>query len=206
MTDEPFTLNEQQLELLCNANTYLLLETFKEPLNPSAAAKKLGLPANRVHYHVKRLATAGLLRTVSETGRRRVYQTVATRFRFRKELLGPVADALTAGGGDLLTGLQRGFVAAFERFFGAAQGEADEHSDYGLGSDYGLLELGNGVPLRAYQPLLGVAEVRLSEKGYAKVIKAVQEALHDAEESTEAGDAKPCTVAVVVYPGRAVPA
>ena len=64
MTDEPFTLNEQQLELLCNANTYLLLETFKEPLNPSAAAKKLGLPANRVHYHVKRLAAAGLLRTV----------------------------------------------------------------------------------------------------------------------------------------------
>ncbi len=203
MTDEPFTLNEQQLELLCDAKTYLLLETFKEPLNPSAAAKKLGLPANRVHYHVKRLAAAGLLRVVSENGRSRVYETVATKFRFRKELLGHVAASLTTGAGDLLTGLRQGFTNAFERFFEATQGEADEDA-----SDYGRLELGDGVSLRAYQPLLGVAEVRLSEKGYAKVVQAVQEALHDAEgEGTEAGDAaKPCTVAVVVYPGRAVPA
>lgn len=70
MTDpELFTLNEQQLELLCNAKTYLLLQTFKEPTNPSAAAKKLGVPANRVHYHVKRLAAAGLLERVGR-GRR----------------------------------------------------------------------------------------------------------------------------------------
>ena len=33
---ETFTLNEQQLELLCDANTYFLLETFKDPMNPSA--------------------------------------------------------------------------------------------------------------------------------------------------------------------------
>ena len=199
MTDKPFTLNEQQLELLCDAKTYILLETFKEPLNPSAAAKKLGMPANRVHYHVKRLATARLLRTVSENGRSRVYETVATKFHFRKELLGQVATSLTAGAEDLLTGLQREFVNSFEHFFQAAQGEADGDS-----SHYGLLELGDGVPLRAYQPLLGTAGVRLSREGYAQVVQAIMAALHDAE-LKESQSGETCTVAVVVYPGRAVP-
>ena len=205
MTEPEFTLNEFQLELFYNAKTYLLLETFTKAMNPSDAAKKLGVPANRVHYHVKRLAAAGLLQVVSETGRRRVYKTVATKFRFRKDLLEPVADALTAGGADLLGGLKDGFTTAFEQFFETARGEADEDS-----SDYGLLDLGTGQPQRAYQPLLGMTELRLSRKGYAQVVEAMMTALHAAEK-TNAGEAekrsagKPCTVAVVVYQGRAVP-
>ena len=196
----PFTVDEQGLELLHNAETYALLETFEEPLNPSAAAKKLGVPANRLHYHVKRLSEAGLLRVVSERGRSRVYQRVSTKFRFRKEALGVVAEAVTAGAGDLLEGLQKGFTRALETFFGAAQREADEDTD-----EYGLLDLGEGVP-HAYQPMLGMAEVRLSREGYASVVRVMREALTTAEKEADegAGEGDVCTVAVVVYPGRAV--
>ena len=73
------TIGERGLEALYDAQTHILLETFKEPLNPSAAAKKLGVPANRLHYQVKRLAEAGLLRVVSENGRSRVYERVSTK-------------------------------------------------------------------------------------------------------------------------------
>ena len=192
----PITVDERGLEALHDANTYLLLETFKEPLNPSAAAKKLGVPANRLHYQVKRLSEAGLLRVVGENGRSRVYQRVGATFRFRKEALYVVAEALTAGADGLLEGLRKGFTRALETFFGMAQREADEGTD-----EFGLLELGEGVP-QTYQPLLGVAEVRLSREGYASVVRVMREALEAAEGAGEA-EGEGCTVAVVLYPGRA---
>ena len=200
MTDKPFTLNERQLELLCDAKTYVLLETFKEPLNPSAAARKLGLPANRVHYHVKRLAAAGLLRTVSVNGRSRVYETVATRFRLRKSLLGSVAIALTTGAGDVLSGLRRGFVTAFEHFFNEAHREVNEGAE-----EYSILDL-EAEPFKAYQPLVGAVEVRLSPEAYAQVVRAMTAAVETAERKAEGEGGETCTVAVVVYKGRMVPA
>ena len=191
------TIDERGLELLHNAETYLLLETFDEPLNPSAAAKKLSVPANRLHYQVKRLAEAGLLRVVSENGRSRVYERVGTKFRFRKEALGVVGEAITAGGNALLSRLQKGFARAFERFFKVVQCEADEEN-----SDYGLLELGHGVPLNVYQPALGMTEVRLSREGYAEVVRVMREALEAADSKT--GEGEVCTVAFALYPGRVV--
>ncbi len=194
------TIDERGLELLHNAETYLLLETFDEPLNPSAAAKKLGVPANRLHYQVKRLAEAGLLRVVSENGRSRVYERVGTKFRFRKEALGVVGEALTAGGNALLEGLQKGFTRAFETFFEAVQREADEEN-----SEYGLLNLGKGVSVGAYQPALGMAEVRLSREGYASVARVMREALEAAEREGVAGEGEACTVAFALYAGRVIP-
>ena len=191
------TIDERGLKLLHNAETYILLETFNEPLNPSAAAKKLGVPANRLHYQVKRLTEAGLLRVVSENGRSRVYQRVGTKFRFRKEALGVVGAAITAGGNALLSRLQKGFAGAFENFFRAVQCKADEEN-----ADYGLLDLSEGVPHASYQPTLGVAEVRLSRAGYEEVVRVMREALEVAEGA--AGEGETCTVAFALYAGRVV--
>ena len=191
------TIGEKGLEALYDAQTYILLETFSEPLNPSAAAKKLGVPANRLHYQVKRLSEAGLLRVVSENGRQKVYQRVDTKFRFRKEALYLVGEAITAGGNALLSRLQKGFARAFENFFRAVQCKADEEN-----ADYGLLDLGEGVPHASYQPMLGVAEVRLSRAGYEEVVRVMREALEAAEGA--AGEGETCTVAFALYAGRVV--
>ena len=196
--DVVITIGERGLEALCDAQTYILLETFNEPLNPSAAAKKLGVPANRLHYQVKRLAEAGLLRVVSENGRQKVYQRVDTRFQCRKDTLGVVREAITAGGNALLEGLQKEFVRALEASFEAAQQGADEEAD-----EYVLLEPSEGVPHASYQPMLGVTEVRLSREGYEKVMRVMGEALEAAKEA--AGEGKICTVAFALYAGRVVP-
>ena len=108
-----------------------------------------------------------------------------------------MGEALAAGGNALFEGLQRGFTGAFENFFGAAQREADEES-----AEYGLLELGEGVPHASYQPMLGVAEVRLSRAGYEEVVRVMREALEAAEAA--AGEGETCTVAFALYAGRVV--
>jgi predicted HTH transcriptional regulator len=86
-TMKHFTLNEQQLELLSTIPLYQMLEHFAEPSTPSQVAKRLNRPANTVHYHVKRLVAAKLLRCAERNGRQCKYQRVSSKFRFHKSLL-----------------------------------------------------------------------------------------------------------------------
>ncbi|PYE55350.1 helix-turn-helix domain-containing protein [Deinococcus yavapaiensis] len=64
-----------------------LLGFFIEPRLASEAAKRLGEPANRIAYHVGKLANAGLLKVVATKGKRSLYQTVAREFMVPKMLL-----------------------------------------------------------------------------------------------------------------------
>lgn len=58
---DAYPLNAQQLELVFNLPYYAALYILKEPLTPSKAARHLRVPANVMHYRVKRLLEAGLL-------------------------------------------------------------------------------------------------------------------------------------------------
>ncbi|WP_027480478.1 helix-turn-helix transcriptional regulator [Deinococcus pimensis] len=70
---------EALLDLL--ARDLPLLSAFVRPATPSEAARRLGEPANRVHYRVARLARRGFLRPVERRGRVTFYEVTAYRYR-----------------------------------------------------------------------------------------------------------------------------
>lgn len=83
-----------------------LLVLAREPMSASQLAERVGLPRQRVNYHVRTLAKAGLLREVGRRERRNLtevlYQATATRWLVDPAALvglAPEADAVTEKGG-----------------------------------------------------------------------------------------------------------
>jgi DNA-binding transcriptional ArsR family regulator len=87
---------------------YRLFRLLETPRSVAELASAVGMPANRLYYHVRRLVECGLVRQVDAraSGKHleRVYGRVAERIRFSGEL------DLDAGG----SGLLRGIVAELE--------------------------------------------------------------------------------------------
>ena len=91
-----YPLNADQLELLFNLPYYAALYPFKEPLTPSEVARRLRVPANVMHYRVKRLHDVGLLEVDDDGSRSRTYKTVAERFSLSPELQPVLGEAVPA--------------------------------------------------------------------------------------------------------------
>lgn len=72
-----------------------ILERAREPRSASRIAEELGLPRQRVNYHVRELAEAGFLELAAERRRRnfieQLYRTTARAFLVSPEVLGPMA-------------------------------------------------------------------------------------------------------------------
>ena len=75
-----------------------VLEAAREPVSASDVAHRLRLPRQRVNYHVRTLARAGLLKRAGRRLKRNMaeqrYQATARAFVLLPELLGPVAPDL----------------------------------------------------------------------------------------------------------------
>src|SRR5262245_15376295 len=72
-----------------------LLALAREPVSSTELARRLGLPRQRVNYHVRRLERAGLLRAAERRRRRNLieqrYVATAQSYLLSPDLLGPLA-------------------------------------------------------------------------------------------------------------------
>lgn len=95
---------------------YRLFRLLETPRSVAELAGEIGVPANRLYYHVRRLVSCGLVRQVDAraSGRHteRIYGRTAARIRFS-------GDVELRGGEGLLLGiadeLERGLASARER-------------------------------------------------------------------------------------------
>jgi DNA-binding transcriptional ArsR family regulator len=82
---------------------YRIFRLLEAPRSVAELAAEVGLPANRLYYHVRRLVECGLVRQVDArvSGRHteRIYGRVAERIRFSGEL------DLDSGAGGLIRGI-----------------------------------------------------------------------------------------------------
>jgi DNA-binding transcriptional regulator GbsR (MarR family) len=187
---KPMTLNAAQLELLRDFTNFPVLQIFTEPSNPSDVAKSLKMPANTLHYRVKKLCEAGLLKVVAQQGRRRSYQSVATNFRVRRDLM-QTLDATRGFTTDALTKVAKGYDTALEQHIEKHAKDSDETGYIHFGID------DSERVMAAYEPCLGLFETSLSQEQYLKLTKTL---LAIASETTKQGaKGKHCTVAIVAF-------
>lgn len=187
---KPMTLNQQQLELLQDFTNFPVLQIFTDPLNPSEVAKRLNMPANTLHYRVKKVSEAGLLKVVEQHGRRRIYQSVAINFRVCRHLFRTLNDSsvLTK---DALIKLAKGYETALEQYIEKHTKDSDDTGYIHFGID------DSERVMAAYEPCLGLFEMSLSQEQYFKLTKAL---LDMASETTKQGvKGKHCTVAIVAF-------
>lgn len=96
------------LQALYDPLRYRLFRLLETPRSVAELASEVGMPANRLYYHVRRLVECGLVRQVDTraTGKHteRIFGRAATRIRFSGDLdvytggfLRGIADELDAG-------------------------------------------------------------------------------------------------------------
>ncbi len=187
---KPMTLNQQQLELLRDFTNFPVLQIFTEPHNPSQVAKNLKMPANTVHYRVKKLYEAGLLKLVEQKGRRRSYQSVATNFRVRRDLM-QTLDAAHGFTNDALTKVAKGYDTALEQHIEKHAKDSDDTGYIHFGID------DSERVMAAYEPCLGLFETSLSQEQYLKLTKALLDIAGETIKQSAKG--KHCTVAIVAF-------
>lgn len=193
---DPYPLNETQLELVFNLPYYAALYLFRDPLTPSEVARRLRVPANVMHYRVKRLAEAGLLEVAEDNGRSRTYRSVARTFAISAEVLPAVTEALPAMLEGMLGKVQRNFLGRLE---------TDLHDLEAL-LEHGpvTFELSESLTLGTISPheypvWTSLATRSLSSAQYQKIIEAVSAVLNEVE--PDEGE-KLCTLAFVAFQGR----
>ena len=117
--------SEAEGRVLANPLTLRVLAAFMErPSSAAEVARLLGLPANRVGYHVRKLERVGLLRQVAVRGRRRILapraEVIKVPFRFL-----PYADPAEAVS-EILSDFGRRFSEVIAREFLDRLGRVDE--------------------------------------------------------------------------------
>ena len=194
MTKETYPLNERQLELLFNLPYYAALYLFKEPLTPSEAARRLQVPANVMHYRVKRLHEAGLLEIADDSNRSRTYKTVAERFLLSPTLQHPLGEAIPAMLDTMLSKLHRNFLKSIET--GATETELFENGPVEFDLDTSLVVSGTKPPV--YGPWVSISTRSLSAEQFQKVTEAVAAILGE----VPIDEGERCTLAFLAYQGE----
>lgn len=190
-----FVLTAEQIDLLADVGNHPILATFTEPQNPSEAARRLDMPANRLHYHVGKLADAGLLVEDERNGRSTRYRTVATRFLVPRELAGRFELALPAAGRDALERLTGAFEGALERHLRTHLGveEAGEGFVYDLQPG---LAADARIP---FAPTLRVLEVAVPAERYAEALERIAAVLEELRADGPDDGGRGCTFAVAAF-------
>lgn len=196
---DAYVLNETQLELVFNLPYYAALYLFKDPLTPSEVARRLRVPANVMHYRVKRLAEAGLLEVAEDNGRSRTYKSVASTFSISAEVLPAVTEALPAMLEGMLSRVQRNFLGRLETDLQDLEALLEEGPVVFELSE--SLTLGTVSP-HEYPVWTSLATRSLSAARYRKIVEAVSTLLDEVE--AEEGE-KPCTLSFLAFQGRGAP-
>jgi DNA-binding MarR family transcriptional regulator len=190
------TLTPEQYDLLCDAANAPILQTFSHPRNPSDVAKSLGVPANSMHYRVNKLHAAGLLNLVSENGRRRTYQSVATRFRVHQSVLFNRGERPSFPE-DALTRVSTSFAVAQTDYI-------EKHINDGDDPDYvhfDIRESSSPDSMVGFEPCLSIFEMPLSQAQYERLSKALLKIIDEIKKEPTKRDTKQCTVALVAFAG-----
>jgi DNA-binding Lrp family transcriptional regulator len=188
---KPMTINAEQLGLLQDFTNFPILQIFTEPRNPSQVAKNLKMPANSMHYRVKKLHEAGLLKIVEQKGRRRSYQSVATNFRVHRDVLQRLEQSENPIGRDAFSKVAKGYETALEECVNKHVAENDPYIQFGI-EDEGYKTIAD------YEPFFAVYEMSISKADYKKLTQTLIEIV-DKYKNGNPKD-KHCTVAVVAFP------
>ncbi len=193
---DAYPLNAEQLGLLFNLPYYAALYLFKEPLTSSEVARRLQVPANVMHYRVKRLHDVGLLEIIDDSTRSRTYKSVAGRFLLSPEVFLAVAEALPAMLDGMLGKLHRNLLQRIET--GLRDTEAlleNGPVEFELNES---LTLGATKP-HEYPVCTSISTVDLSAEQFQKVTEAVSAILSEVQ--ADKGE-KRCTLAFLAFRGQ----
>ena len=191
-----YPLNAEQLGLVFNLPYYSALYLFKEPLTPSEVARRMQVPANVMHYRVKRLLDAGLLEVADDSSRSRTYQTVAERFLLSPELQPAVGEAVPTMLDGMLSKLHRNVLQSIETGSGDTEALLENGPiEFDLNDS---LNLGIVKPYD-YPVSAAISTRALSAAQFQRVVKAVTTILN--EVPIEEGE-KRCTLAFLAYQGE----
>jgi DNA-binding transcriptional ArsR family regulator len=80
MHEELVVTDPTVLETLYDPLRYRLFRLLEEPRSVPELAAEVGVAANRLYYHVRRLIQSGLIEQVPATGTERVYRSRRVRF------------------------------------------------------------------------------------------------------------------------------
>lgn len=197
---DAYTLNESQLELVFNLPYYATLYLFKTPLTPSAAARRLQVPANVMHYRVKRLYEAGLLEVADDNGRSRSYRSVSQEFSVPPEVLPAVTEAVPAMLDTMLSKLHRHVLESTEK----------ELWDLEALTQDGPFTFDLGEPLifgpeDRYFSRVSVSSIDLSADQYRRVVETVMSAFDKVQQevkNSSEGETTRCTLAFMAFQGQ----
>ena len=193
---DAYPLNERQLELIFNLPYYAALYAFKDPLIPSEAARRLRVPANVMHYRVKRLYEAGLLQVVDDSSRSRTYRSVAQRFSISPEVLPAVTEAMPAMLDTMLSKLHRHALQRTEAELRELETLAqDKPFTFDL-SESLTIEKDNP---KGYPSWVAISTIDMNATQYRKILDAVRQVFDEAE--ADKGENR-CTLAFLAFQGQ----
>lgn len=177
-----------------------LLGFFVEPHIASDAAKKLNEPANRIAYHIGKLADAGLLRVVGTRGKRTLYRTIAREFVVPKMLLPMHLSDTRRAAEPLLRGLLEGMANATPDR--DAEGVVVRLTSDDARSRAEADELAWEVVGKAeFVPQLQIAPVKLAPRRFRELQEALARLVDEYREQPDDEHAQECTVALISYRG-----
>ncbi len=199
--------SEAQLDALLDVRhgTHLLAQ-FLTAHTASEAARKLGEPANRVSYHVRRLHDLGLLVNAETRGRRQLYRSVAEDFYLSPELHRSLEGV--QGVRPYLNALIEAYLAAGNRqteqpdtpFVQLSQDGGDER---GAALSVGVPE---PDPAVAFAAQLNMRVLHLTPARYRELSALLWQAVQDAEAVPPGTPGtRLCTVALLTFPGSVLP-
>lgn len=181
-----------------------LLEQFLTPGTPSQAAHALKEPANRVTYHVRKLADAGLLRVAGRQGKRVLYETVARTFHVPRALVS-LDEPLTLIE-PIMREVTRTYAHAIYEHHARQVANADHDDDRNLMVALTLRceEERDEVRITRqhvrYPPAMRVRTAQLTHEQYARAQAALDEILSGLA-TEEADGTKKTTFVVMSFPG-----
>ncbi|PTA68820.1 winged helix-turn-helix domain-containing protein [Deinococcus arcticus] len=187
---------------------HAFLGLFVQPQSPSELAPRLGMAANLVHHHARRLADCGLLFQQRRGGGRVYFQLTAREFRVPSWLL-PPEDPQGNGTADLRE-LSEGFLGAYSRSWATLH--AGEEDVYGFGD--ATHPAPRMTPPDAPSPEghpahLDRLTVHLTPERYRRLARALSALLEEAQAEGHSEGGAPCTLAVLTFhagdkPGRSL--
>lgn len=178
------------------------LGKFLQPSSPSQVARAVGMKANLVHHHVRRLVALGLLFQVGRDGRKVLYQLAARRFQYPRDLpLSGGYDPLR----ESLHDLTEQIASARERSDASFPGDDPEYNSHGFEREWRPPPLTpEGDAHESHPSHLHVHTARVTPEQYRALALRVSELIREVEWDASA-TAKTCTFAWFAFEGEMRP-